>query len=117
MSWVVEPRETSFKRPPEFDALTFVQESLASTPGIWPVQVLLETTIEAARRSIPSWQAILEPNPDGVVMRLEAENLDWLARLLAGLGCPFVVREPPELREAVRRLGETLLGSAQRGPA
>ena len=76
-----------------------------------------DRAIEAARRSIPSWQAILEPNPDGVVMRLEAENLDWLARLLAGLGCPFVVREPPELREAVRRLGETLLGSAQRGPA
>ena len=31
-------------------------------------------------------------------------DLGWMARVLAGLSFPFVVRTPPELREALREL-------------
>ena len=41
------------------------------------------------------------------------EDLPWMARLLAGVGIPFVIRHPPELRDAVLLYGITLAGYAQ----
>jgi hypothetical protein len=37
-----------------------------------------------------------------VLMRCAATDLDGMARFLAGLFCPFVVRRPPELAESLR---------------
>lgn len=39
----------------------------------------------------------------GVLMRGTADSLDGMARLLAGLSFPFVVRKSPELGEALGR--------------
>jgi hypothetical protein len=41
-----------------------------------------------------------------------AERLDGLARMLAALDRPFVVRRPPELRDALRRLADELRAAA-----
>ncbi len=71
------------------------------TPSTWLVDVLLETTLEEAQRLVPSALATLEQTPGGVVLRCYVEHLDWIARFLAGLGCPLIVRQPPELREAL----------------
>ena len=35
------------------------------------------------------------------VLRMRVESLDWMASVLAGLGCDFTVVQPPELRESV----------------
>jgi predicted DNA-binding transcriptional regulator YafY len=110
----IQPRAATFSRPEDFDPLAFVQASLASTPGFWSVEILLETTIEQARRLVPPTQAMLEPAAGGVLMRLQVEGLEELARQLIGLGCPFVVREPPELRAELRRLANELLATAER---
>jgi predicted DNA-binding transcriptional regulator YafY len=49
----------------------------------------------------------LEAAEGGVVMRSSTSDLGWMARVLAGLSFQFVVRRPPELREAlVRRAAE-----------
>jgi hypothetical protein len=47
-----------------------------------------------------------------VRLELRAERLGWLPPLLAGLDRPFIVDEPSELRDDVRRLGERLIGIA-----
>jgi hypothetical protein len=73
-------------------------------PGTWRVEVLLDATIEEARGWVPAHAATLEETPEGVVLRDYADNLDWMARLLVALGCPFTIREPPELWAALRRL-------------
>jgi predicted DNA-binding transcriptional regulator YafY len=39
----------------------------------------------------------------GVLLRGYTDAPDWLARLLASLGCRLEVRQPPELRDALRR--------------
>ena len=109
----VEPREESFVRPPDFDSLAFVHHSLATMPETWRVEVLLQTTLEEARRWVPPHAATLEATPEGVVLRDYADCLDWMARMLVSLGCPFVVREPPELREALRSLAETIVATAE----
>jgi predicted DNA-binding transcriptional regulator YafY len=43
----------------------------------------------------------LEETRDGVLMRCSTSYLGWMARVLASLNFPFVVRRPPELREAL----------------
>ena len=109
----VEPRTEAFTRPPDFDSLAYVQRALATMPGTWRVEVLLDTSLEEAQRVIPPQVATLESTPAGVVFRDYAEDLDWIARLLVGLGCPFVVREPPELRQTLARLAARVLESVE----
>ena len=41
-------------------------------------------------------------------------SLDWLARLLAGLDCSFVVRRPAELRDALELRAEKIVTLAKR---
>lgn len=108
----VEPREETFSRPPDFDSLAYVQETLAKMPGTWVVEVVLATDLETARHLVPPHVATLEASADGVVLRFCVDNLDWVARLLVGLGCPFSVREPPELRDVLHRLARQIEAAA-----
>lgn len=109
-----EPDEHSFTRPPEFNSLAYVIESLATAPWGWQAEVLLETTLEDARRRIPNDSALLDQVPNGVRMRVHVDRLDWLAAMLLTLECPLVVQRPPELRDALRRLAATAAELAQR---
>jgi predicted DNA-binding transcriptional regulator YafY len=107
--------DEQFARPDDFDSLAFVVHSLATAPGAWAVEALLETTLDAARQRVPAAMATLEPSPGGVLLRCYVENLDWIARFLVGLSFPMVVRRPPELREALRRLAAEIAADAERG--
>ena len=42
--------------------------------------------------------------PDGVLLRSQADTLDWAAHYLMGLPWPVRVISPPELNTALRRL-------------
>ena len=50
---------------------------------------------------------------DRFVLRCSTDNLDWLARLLASIGCPLTVRRPSELRAAIQDHSLMLLGMMQ----
>jgi predicted DNA-binding transcriptional regulator YafY len=110
----VTPGEATFERPAGFDSLRYVLDSLATTPWGWEVEVLLETTLEDALRRIPAGNAMVEATPGGVLMRTNVDRLDWMARMLMLLECPFVVRQPPELRDALRRLAAQATALAER---
>jgi predicted DNA-binding transcriptional regulator YafY len=64
--------------------------------------------LQQARRALPASLVQLEPHQDGVLLRSSIDDLDMLARLLAGLGCDLVVLQPTELREAFHRLASRL---------
>lgn len=100
----VEPRDGRFARPAEFDALAFAVRSFAAMPERWLVEALLSTSLAAAQAIVPATFATLEDTPDGVLLRAYDGDLDHAARFLVGLGCPFRVLDPPELRDALRRL-------------
>jgi len=104
----------TFTRRPDFDSLKHVLESLAMAPWGWPVEVLLETTLVEAQRRIPPGHAILEQTPQGVVVSAQVDRLEWLARRLMLLECPFVIRRPPELRAALRQLAAEAAAMAER---
>lgn len=100
----LEMQEENFQRPEGFDVLASVLQSLGTIPRGFPVEATLETTVEEARCSIWAEAATLEKKQDGhVLLRGYTDNLDWMARLLASLGCPLTIHRPPELREALHR--------------
>ncbi len=108
----VEPRDATFERPADFDALFEVERAIASVPQEWYAEVLLDTTLEAARMRVPPAFAIIEETPEGVLLRCQVDHLDFVASVVAGLGCAFTVREPPELRDALRALAARVLAGA-----
>jgi predicted DNA-binding transcriptional regulator YafY len=95
--------------PPDgFDAVAYVSRSLASVPWTWEVEALLDLPIDAAARRIPATLAELIDEPDGTLLRMRVDSLDWMATVLAGLGCDFTIRRPDELKASVRALAERL---------
>jgi predicted DNA-binding transcriptional regulator YafY len=104
----VEPVEATFSPPPDFDCLARVERAIAQTPGTWQVEVLLHTTLDDARQQISPTLATLDESAEGVVMRCFVEELDWMARVLSRLACPFVIRHPPQLRDELRKTAQRL---------
>jgi predicted DNA-binding transcriptional regulator YafY len=110
----VQPLEATFSRPASFDALQEVERSIAAMPGTWPLEVLLETTLDEATLRISPLVGSLKEVPGGVLLHGSTSDLDWMASYLAGRCIPFVVRQPVELREALRRLAASLAAAAER---
>jgi predicted DNA-binding transcriptional regulator YafY len=96
----------------DFDAVAHVTRSLASIPMKWEVEVLLDLTVDDAARRIPPTLAELVDAPDGTLLRMRTDSLDWMATVLAGLGCGFTIRRPDELRASVSALAERLAATA-----
>jgi predicted DNA-binding transcriptional regulator YafY len=110
----VEMRDETFTSPGDFDCLEYVMRSIAMMPASWLVEVLLEMTLEEARQRVPPALATLEQVPEGVLLRCYTEHLDWMAYELVNLQCPFIVRHPPELCDALRHLAEKIISYSER---
>lgn len=98
------PRDETFARPEGFDALSHVQESMATRPAAWDVEVLVHLPFEEARRRVPPAMAALEATPEGTLFRASVEDLGSAARGLLWLDCEMTIRKPAALREELRRL-------------
>jgi predicted DNA-binding transcriptional regulator YafY len=94
--------EVQFIPPDNFDALQHLEQSIATLPRAFAFEVLLKTDIFTARRIIFDIFGVMEPRSDGVLLRGSAEELPWLAQILAGLPFEFIIHEPAELRQALR---------------
>lgn len=108
----VAPGEGAFTVPGDYDAVEHLMRSLIAVPYRWSCEILLRTGIEEARARIPRSVGELSMTGHGVLFRTRAENLPGMAAMLAGLGWDFTVREPAELRTAVRELAERLIRCA-----
>ncbi|MBG0832037.1 YafY family transcriptional regulator [Planomonospora sp. ID67723] len=104
--------ERAFEVPEDFDAAGHVAEALSAVPYRYEVRVLLDTTLEEARRRVPAEAATLAMTPEGVLLTTRAERLDGMAQMLAGLGWPFTVITPDGLREEIGALAARLAGYA-----
>jgi predicted DNA-binding transcriptional regulator YafY len=72
------------------------------------VEALLDLPIDVAARRIPATLGELIDDPEGTLLRMRVDSLDWMASVLAGLDCAFAIRRPDELRTSVRALAERL---------
>jgi len=99
---------TMFERPANFDALAHVRQSIAMIPRNHSVEVILDTDLASAQRELVASIGILEWTGDGVLLRVQADDLNWVARELARLPFDFRVRSPAVLRTEVRRWSQRL---------
>lgn len=100
--------------PAGLDAATFVATTLARVPWGWDVEVLLEAPLDRVSWRIGPGYGELTEVDAGVVLQIRFETLDDAAGLLADLGCPFVIRRPDELRDAIEQRAHELLYNARR---
>jgi predicted DNA-binding transcriptional regulator YafY len=108
------PAEGRFDVPAGFDPTTHVLAGLAAVPYAHDVSVVLHTSLAQAERRIPPSVGTLTEVPDGVRLTTRAERLDGAAQMLAGLGWPFTIDRPDELKDEVRTLAARLLTDAGR---
>jgi predicted DNA-binding transcriptional regulator YafY len=100
----------TFTPPPDLDALRTLEEHL-SQGWTYPVDVLIDATVQDASRWLPRNLGQLEPDEDGEHTRLRAttDEPDWYARQLAAIPAPFRVLASPELQRATVALGGRLV--------
>lgn len=103
--------------PPEgFDAVAAVTRSLARVPWAHAVEVWLDASPAAIAERLPAGLAELSEDGSGTVLHMRADSLRWVAEVLAGLGCAFVVHTPEALRDEVRAVAQRLTESAAAAP-
>jgi predicted DNA-binding transcriptional regulator YafY len=102
----------SFERPGQFDAVEYLKHAIAVLPRAFSIEVLLATDMESARRNHFAAFGVLECGAGGVLLRSQADDLDWFARELARLPFDYEIRHPEQLRDAVAALARRLLNAA-----
>jgi len=90
------------REPP--DAAAQVSEGLAVAVYRWQARILLRVDPEEAAHLISPTTGILAPARGGTLLRIGADDLEWIARHLVGLPCRFLVLEPDELKAALGAL-------------
>jgi predicted DNA-binding transcriptional regulator YafY len=126
----------SFDLPHGFDPAVHVLTGLAQAPYTHDVSLRIQGPLERIRSGLPEGIAIAEElrsapasdhptrpdrgdapaSADGWFrVRFRAERLEWIPAVLAGLGGPFVIERPNELRGLVRDLAQRLANYATAG--
>jgi predicted DNA-binding transcriptional regulator YafY len=98
--------EERFQRNESFDFRAYAIEHLEKYPVKWRIRVIFEAELARMRRRIPPSYGTLTAVEGGACFDWPTDDIDYAARYLMGLRLPFVVEEPPELREALSRLAE-----------
>ena len=110
------PRATKFDFKPRAipggDAASYVTESLRSIPTRYRVSATIAAPAEEVTRQLRdvSVEAIDEEHS---LLRLEGDQLEWLAFQITWLGVDFVIHEPPELRNYVAGLTSRMARSLE----
>lgn len=112
---IAEPFRTGMRfthvDPP--DAAAFVSEGVAVSVYTHQARILLKIPYDQALERISPRAGILEKRRNGTLLRIGADDLDWLAGYLAGLDCKFEILEPDQLKQALKKLAQRLLQSAE----
>jgi predicted DNA-binding transcriptional regulator YafY len=98
-----------FTRVEEFDWQAFVRSRHTRAPDAYRIEVEFRAPMYTVRQKISGTYGTLTETPEGALFQGEYEDLAGMARYLMSLNIPFSVHEPPELRDALRRLADQML--------
>jgi predicted DNA-binding transcriptional regulator YafY len=104
----------TFDAPEGFNAAEEVLSGLARVPYRHRISLRVEGSVDDVRRRLPPVVAtVRDGDEEGwAYVRINAERLDWVPAVLAGLGVPFVIERPDALRDLVRSLAAQLNAAA-----
>ena len=97
----------TFEKAEDFDYEMFVREKYA-THGM-RVEIEFQAGLTTVQQKITTVYGTLTPTPTGVLLQEQYDDVEGMARYLMALDLPFVIHHPPELREALLRLGERMI--------
>ena len=110
--WQVSELEESFEPPADLDPVTVLEENFA-LGWEFPAEVLIEAPPDQVQPWLSRTIGRLEPaGVEGTRLLGSTSDPQWYAEVLAALPMPFRVVGGPELRAAVRSLGERMLAAA-----
>ncbi|GHO46863.1 helix-turn-helix transcriptional regulator [Ktedonospora formicarum] len=96
--------KTTFTRDEDFDCQEFVVKRLDTIPALWQIEIEFHAELYTVRHKIPTSHGKLSETSSGVLFQTHHSHLPEMARYLMSLNIPFVIRQPPELRDALREL-------------
>lgn len=109
----VELLDDRFEPPPDLDPVTALEENLAAG-WEFPTEVVIEAPVGRVSAGLPRSIGRLEAiDEDHCRLIGTTSTPDWYAEVLAGLPVPFQVVRGPELRAAVRTLGQRMLAAVE----
>ncbi len=111
----VQVLDETFEKAEGFDYEAFVKERYKSS-GM-QMEIEFQADMATVQQRITALYGTLTPTPTGVLLREQYDDVESMARYLMAINLPFVVHHPPELREALRRLGERMIQMASVLPA
>lgn len=105
-----------FRDPPE--PASYVREAITTAPYRYRAVVVVHGPIDAVAERVPASVGMLEEIADATTrVTAGADDLEYLIVHLGSIGFDFAVEEPPELRDAMRAVGERLCRAAGAAPA
>ncbi|GAB4519210.1 MAG: YafY family protein [Anaerolineae bacterium] len=105
----IEELDQAFERPSDFNVLQRVLITLATMPGAYTVEIVLQGKMEQVRQVLSPTAGTLEETEAGIIWRRKAYELDWIAHVLLRFDFPITIRQPAELRERMQQLAEKAL--------
>jgi predicted DNA-binding transcriptional regulator YafY len=100
----------TFEKAEDFDFEAFVKERYG-TRGM-QMEVEFQADLATVQQKISTLYGTLTPTETGVLLQEQYDDVEGMARYLMALNLPFVIHQPPELREALLRLGERMVQMA-----
>ena len=85
-------------------------------PYRWQAEVVLATDLATAAAQVARTIGTLEEVGGETILRIGANEVEWLAGYIAGLPFDAEVRSPPEVRAAMRALGRRLQATHRARP-
>ena len=73
------------------------------------IEVEFQSDMFTVQQRISTLYGTLTPTATGVLLQEQYDDMDGMARYLMALNLPFIVHRPPELCEALLRLGERMV--------
>ena len=100
----------TFEKAEDFDFEAFVKETYGENEASgMHIEVEFQVDLSTVQQKIPSVYGTLTPTANGALLQQQNDDIEGLARYLMAINLPFVIHNPPELREALLRLGERMV--------
>lgn len=95
---------------PAPDPVALVQRGITVDAWDFEASVVLETSVERARREVaPTVGTLVAIDEKTTRLSIGADDMGWLARFLLGLSMEFEVESPPELKKELVQMGRGLV--------
>lgn len=106
----------TFERVQDFDCQEYMLKSYGKTGGPH-IEIEFHAPLYTVQQKIPASYGAFTATETGVRFESQYEDIHGMACYLMTLNLPFVIHNPPELREALLRLGEEMVRIATAQPS